>query len=162
MLIAPDEPNAIQLPETTEPIALLATLSGVAGAPISPSISPKIHTSHSTEIPILFAVFLLQNTFHSIIYWTVIDEAGALSTGLTNACRTVTVFTSSAVLFCDSMATQCVTLNKAIGALIVFCGVLLYTLDTSVRTEKHGDVVATLPIFKTSPPLPPDLSQKTV
>lgn len=65
-----------------------------------------------------------------ILYFQLISSSGAVSTGLIQAVRAITVFGLSSVMFCHSHPTQCFTWGRGLSTALVAAGVVLYTVAT--------------------------------
>merc|ERR1712137_1436862 len=79
-------------------------------------------------ISIVFAGLCLNAYGHNVAYFSVLETIGSVSTGLLQSLRAVLVFYLSSFFYCDLHPEQCLTFGKSFSALVVICGVVLFTL----------------------------------
>jgi len=91
-------------------------------------------------IIITYIVLVLSGFGHSLTYFRLLGSVGAVSTGILNSLRAISVFGISAWLFCDSHANQCFTTNKGISAIMVICGILYFTRVTASQSNASKKV----------------------
>ncbi|KAJ9051827.1 hypothetical protein DSO57_1001074 [Entomophthora muscae] len=66
------------------------------------------------------------NILYNYSYFFLVDVAGAVSTGILQALRSVFVIAFSAIFFCENDANQCINAEKGSSALLVMLGVIIY------------------------------------
>lgn len=66
------------------------------------------------------------NALHAASFFRLIADLGATSSALMKGVQTVLVFCVSAALFCSVDDAQCPSVLKAVSALLVVCGVVVY------------------------------------
>jgi len=85
--------------------------------------------SSAVTVLITFAILVGSGSLHSASYIALLNQTGAVATGLLQALRAVAVFIFSALLFCDHAPEQCITFTKGISAAVVVSGVFLYAIS---------------------------------
>jgi drug/metabolite transporter (DMT)-like permease len=83
--------------------------------------------------------------FHSYSYYKLVSLVGAVSTGVLQSLRAVSVFLISAVLFCGLHHEQCYNMMKAISTLVVVSG-LYYFSHLKMKELKKNTAKLELPI----------------
>eukprot|EP01114_Cavostelium_apophysatum_P020640 TRINITY_DN6975_c0_g1_i1.p1 TRINITY_DN6975_c0_g1~~TRINITY_DN6975_c0_g1_i1.p1 ORF type:complete len:343 (+),score=23.41 TRINITY_DN6975_c0_g1_i1:254-1282(+) len=77
-------------------------------------------------ILLVYTILLLSAFGHAVTYFRLMGSVGAVSTGILQALRAVSVFFISAVLFCDKHSNQCFNKYKGLATLMVVLGILLF------------------------------------
>jgi drug/metabolite transporter (DMT)-like permease len=83
--------------------------------------------------------------FHSYSYYKLVSLVGAVSTGVLQSLRAVSVFLISALLFCKLHHEQCYNVMKAVSALVVVSG-LYYFSHLKMKEQKKASSRFELPI----------------
>lgn len=83
--------------------------------------------------------------FHSYSYYKLVSLVGAVSTGVLQSLRAVSVFLISALLFCKLHHEQCYNMMKAVSALVVVSG-LYYFSHLKMKEQKKASTKFELPI----------------
>lgn len=96
----------------------------MANAPLYPN-SP-IFAVVLAYVSLVFSHFL-----HSYLYFVLLGKSGAVTTGVIQSIRAISVFFLSSALYCSDDASQCLTSPKVASCLVVVMGILLYSVFTS-------------------------------
>jgi len=83
----------------------------------------------------------LHRQVHAVNYFNLVKNAGAVSVGVLGACRAISTFVISAVLFCERQSSQCFTVQRGMSSCIVSMGIVMYSSAKAVDTaskEKGG------------------------
>ncbi len=83
------------------------------------------HRGKTGTIVFLYFLFLLAEAAFNLLYFVIIERAGALLAGVLQGLRAVCVFAFSSVFFCHLQHSQCFDLFKALSTLIVVGGVMV-------------------------------------
>jgi len=81
----------------------------------------------------LHVALLISIVAHNITYFFLVGQTGAVSTGIIQALRAVSVFAISSLLFCDIQESQCFNGYKGVSSFIVIGGTLLFGWATAQR-----------------------------
>lgn len=87
------------------------------------------HRGKTGNILFLYFLFLLAEAAFNLLYFVIIERAGALLAGVLQGLRAVCVFAFSSVFFCHLQHSQCFDLFKALSTLIVVGGVMVRRID---------------------------------
>lgn len=74
-----------------------------------------------------YATLALSSFLHSVSYYKLVRTVGAVSTGVLQSLRAVSVFGLSSLIFCGQHAEQCVTTPKIISMGVVAVGLYAYS-----------------------------------
>ena len=91
-----------------------------------------------SQVALGYGLMLLSAVAHSITYFQLMGQAGAVTTSIMQAARAVGVFIVSALLLCSSKGawqivpalaqeSQCFTFVRGVSTLLVCCGILVYS-----------------------------------
>lgn len=80
----------------------------------------------SSSILAGYVVITVSSLAHSVSYFGLLGRVGAVSVGVLQSLRAVAVFLLSAVLFCASQESQCLSLERSVACVTVAGGVILY------------------------------------
>eukprot|EP01080_Neovahlkampfia_damariscottae_P011296 gene11296-4107_t len=86
--------------------------------------------TNTQMVLILLFVQFSADLFNIIAYYAAISKVGATATGVIQGINTILVFIFSSILFCSQYQNQCFTQYKAISAVFVTVGVLIYTFGS--------------------------------
>jgi len=86
-------------------------------------------------IYISYILLLLLHFLHAYTYFWILESSGAVTTGVLQALRAVTVFFFSSYFFCEIDNAQCLTIYKVESCLAVVTGVLFYSMASRVKKE---------------------------
>lgn len=87
-------------------------------------------TSHNGNILYIVSCYLLlivASFGHSISYFRLLKNVGAVATGILQALRAISVFAFSALLFCSFDASQCYNWYKGLATALVSVGVISFS-----------------------------------
>lgn len=102
-------------------------------------IVDKVHENYGNEpyywIYISYLLLLLTHFLHAYTYFWILDASGAVTTGVLQSLRAVTVFFFSSYFFCSIDSAQCLTIYKVMSCLAVVTGVLFYSFASKKKTE---------------------------
>jgi len=90
-----------------------------------------------TWIYICYVLLLLLHFLHAYTYFWILENSGAVTTGVLQALRAVTVFFFSSFFFCEIDNAQCLTIYKVESCLAVVTGVLCYSIASRSKKEEH-------------------------
>lgn len=88
-------------------------------------------------IYISYILLLLLHFLHSYTYFWILESSGAVTTGVLQALRAVTVFFFSSYFFCEIDNAQCLTIYKIESCLAVVIGVLIYSWASREKKEDN-------------------------
>ncbi|ORX97917.1 hypothetical protein K493DRAFT_406759 [Basidiobolus meristosporus CBS 931.73] len=83
----------------------------------------ETHGGNPVHISICYGLLVLASFGHSFTYFRLLGSVGAVSTGVLQALRAISVFLASSFAFCSRDTHQCFTREKAISTAIVVMGV---------------------------------------
>ena len=86
-----------------------------------------------TLILLVLMAYTLSQTAHAMTYFIMLDKMGAVTTGVLQSLRAVSVFAASAVLFCEQQESQCYNTHRGVATGVVVLGVLGYSIATGQR-----------------------------
>jgi drug/metabolite transporter (DMT)-like permease len=94
---------------------------------------------------IIFYILLTAASFgHSLAYYQLLRLVGAVSTGVLQSLRAVTVFVMSSLLFCNTHREQCYNFIKFISTVLVINGLLYFSYLKSLEGNSHSQVSSQL------------------
>jgi hypothetical protein len=82
---------------------------------------------HWGTIIVVYSLLLLASLAHSVTFFRLVGMVGAVSTGIIQALRAVSVFVLSAVLYCRTSSNQCFDAFKAVSTILVVGGVMYFS-----------------------------------
>ncbi|KAG4101313.1 hypothetical protein H8356DRAFT_1034577 [Neocallimastix lanati (nom. inval.)] len=88
-------------------------------------------------IYISYILLLLVHFLHSYTYFWILESSGAVTTGVLQALRAVTVFFFSSYFFCEIDNAQCLTIYKIESCLAVVVGVLFYSFASRKKEDEE-------------------------
>ncbi|ORX63335.1 hypothetical protein BCR32DRAFT_273464 [Anaeromyces robustus] len=88
-------------------------------------------------IYISYILLLLLHFLHAYTYFWILESSGAVTTGVLQALRAVTVFFFSSYFFCEIDNAQCLTIYKIESCLAVVTGVICYSLASRVKKNNE-------------------------
>jgi drug/metabolite transporter (DMT)-like permease len=88
------------------------------------------HKADKFFVFIVYLALVLASFFHSLSYFKLLDSIGAVSTGIIQALRAVSVFFLSSLFFCHSEPSQCFNAYKGLSTLTVCIGVVAFSASS--------------------------------
>lgn len=82
-----------------------------------------------------FCALVVIDAVHSGAFFTLLKNIGAVASALLKGVQMIVVVALSAILYCPTEKSQCLTLVKAISAIIVLLGVMGYGLGNFKKSE---------------------------
>ena len=92
--------------------------------------------SHNGNIPLIIICYLMlviASLGHNIAYFRLLKSVGAVATGVLQALRAISVFGTSALLFCSFDPSQCYNTYKGIATALVAVGVIFFSYFSPVK-----------------------------
>eukprot|EP01121_Diplochlamys_sp_Union-15-3_P014600 TRINITY_DN4670_c0_g1_i1.p1 TRINITY_DN4670_c0_g1~~TRINITY_DN4670_c0_g1_i1.p1 ORF type:complete len:292 (+),score=22.02 TRINITY_DN4670_c0_g1_i1:49-924(+) len=92
-------------------------------------------------IILMYCLMVLSAFLHSYTYYWLINNVGAVATGVLQSVRAISVFALSSMFFCSEHDEQCYNLYKAIATVVVVCGLAYYShvkTVVEVKPRKEG------------------------
>ncbi len=86
----------------------------------------KENSGYIPGILICYMLLILAGFAHNFSYFKILKSFGAVTTGVMQAFRAISVFALSALLFCSKDVAQCYTVHKAIATIMVSLGIILF------------------------------------
>lgn len=80
-----------------------------------------------SNVYVAYGTLALSCFLHSVSYYKLVRNVGAVSTGVLQALRAVSVFGISSLVFCSQHSEQCVTTAKMISMAVVSVGLYAYS-----------------------------------
>ena len=80
-----------------------------------------------SNVFLAYFILALSCFLHSVSYYKLVRNVGAVSTGVLQSLRAVSVFGISSLVFCGRHAEQCVTTPKMISMVVVAVGLYAYS-----------------------------------
>eukprot|EP00455_Lapot_gusevi_P052330 TRINITY_DN7952_c0_g1_i4.p1 TRINITY_DN7952_c0_g1~~TRINITY_DN7952_c0_g1_i4.p1 ORF type:complete len:220 (-),score=50.78 TRINITY_DN7952_c0_g1_i4:120-779(-) len=90
------------------------------------SIEIAKHHGKVPTIVLLYFVFLVSEAAFNLLYFMIVEQAGALSAGVMQGLKAVLVFSLSSIFFCQYQSSQCFDGFKGLSTLVVLGGVFTY------------------------------------
>lgn len=87
-------------------------------------------------IVIVYAILVLSAFLHSVTFFQLLGSVGAVSTGILQSLRAISVFAISAILFCDSHKNQCFNEYKGLSTALVVLGILYFSKVSAQLSKK--------------------------
>lgn len=79
----------------------------------------------------------LSQLLHTLTYFQLLRDKGAVATGLLQSLRACLVFALSAALYCRTQASQCYTVYRGFSTLLVACGIFYYSVSKEEAKEQY-------------------------
>ncbi|KAK9763599.1 hypothetical protein K7432_009573 [Basidiobolus ranarum] len=96
----------------------------------------ELHGGNNIQIVICYGLLILASFGHSFTYYRLLGSVGAVSTGVLQALRAISVFIASSFAFCSFDSHQCFTKEKGISTAVVVLGVTAFFWISSTSTSK--------------------------
>lgn len=92
-------------------------------------VTDNIAAKHGSPTRVLvdYIIVALSGFFHSVSYYKLVGSVGAVSTGVLQALRAVSVFGLSSLAFCGDHPEQCVNGPKIVSMIVVAAGLIGYS-----------------------------------
>jgi len=84
-----------------------------------------------------FCFMLLTDAIHSAAFFSMLKQIGAVGSALLKGIQSVAVVALSAIVFCPREETQCLTPLKAMSALLVLSGMIVYAVGSAEKNAKE-------------------------
>lgn len=97
-----------------------------------------VPTASATYVAVLYGAYTLCAWLHNITFFELLTTSGAVSTGILQALRAISVFLLSSALYCSSDPNQCMNSAKFFSLVLVVIGVIKYSVETS-RAERSKE-----------------------
>jgi drug/metabolite transporter (DMT)-like permease len=86
------------------------------------------HNGSGIGVMLMYIVLVISALAHAITFYQLVGAVGAVSTGILQSLRAVSVFVISAIIFCDDEhPNQCYNRWKGLSTLIVVAGILYFS-----------------------------------
>jgi len=149
ILTAPQAPFPTQLQTYTGTICaiLVTTYLGFWTLPNFGSVVVDKVAENGGSWPVIVFVYiiLILSAFgHSVTFYHLMGSIGAVSTGILQSLRAVSVFAMSALFFCDSHENQCFNQYKGVSTILVVVGILLFSKVSATSSSKKGLIAETV------------------
>ena len=95
---------------------------------------------------LLYFVFLIAEAAYNMLYFMLLETAGALVAGVLQGLRAVCVFAFSSVFFCKNQHSQCFNVFKGFSTLIVIGGVGVYAFLSYIEDKRAAIDALTAPV----------------
>jgi len=132
------------------PTDTFSTISSSSSSSSSSSLSSSSNSSgmilswkwnlHSLFI---YLCLILSSFGHSFAYYYLLSYVGAVSTGILQALRAISVFILSAYYFCSVDLSQCFTMWKGLSTLLVVSGVIGFSFATTFKKSSPSIATST-------------------
>jgi len=99
--------------------------------------APLYKNSPIINIVLAYTSLVLSHFLHSYTYFVLLGKSGAVTTGVINSIRAVSVFFLSSALYCRDDASQCFTRPKVASCIVVVVGILLYSIFSSKAQKQQ-------------------------
>jgi len=99
--------------------------------------APLYKNSPVINIVLAYTSLVLSHFLHSYTYFILLGKSGAVTTGVINSIRAVSVFFLSSALYCRDDVSQCFTRPKVASCVVVVVGILLYSLFSSKAQQEQ-------------------------
>jgi drug/metabolite transporter (DMT)-like permease len=99
--------------------------------------APLYKNTPIVNIVLAYISLILSHFLHSYTYFVLLGKSGAVTTGVINSIRAVSVFFLSSALYCRDDASQCFTRPKVASCVVVVVGILLYSIFSSKAQQEQ-------------------------
>jgi len=99
--------------------------------------APLYKNSPAVNIVLAYTSLVLSHFLHSYTYFVLLGKSGAVTTGVINSIRAVSVFFLSSALYCRDDVSQCFTRPKVASCVVVVVGILLYSIFSSKAQQEQ-------------------------
>jgi drug/metabolite transporter (DMT)-like permease len=99
--------------------------------------APLYPNSPMINIILAYVSLVLSHFLHSYTYFVLLGKSGAVTTGVINSIRAVSVFFLSSALYCRDDVSQCFTRPKVASCVVVVVGILLYSVFSSKAQQQQ-------------------------
>jgi len=99
--------------------------------------APLYKNSPIINIVLAYTSLVLSHFLHSYTYFVLLGKSGAVTTGVINSIRAVSVFFLSSALYCRDDVSQCFTRPKVASCIVVVVGILLYSIFSSKAQKQQ-------------------------
>lgn len=84
-----------------------------------------------------FVALVFVDAVHAGAFFTLLKNLGAVASALLKGVQAIVVIALSSILYCPTEASQCLTLMKAVSAIVVLTGVIMYGGGRQLKQKKE-------------------------
>ncbi|ORX78522.1 hypothetical protein BCR32DRAFT_295010 [Anaeromyces robustus] len=99
--------------------------------------APLYRNVPMVNVVLAYVTLVLSHFLHSYTYFVLLGKSGAVTTGVINSIRAVSVFFLSSALYCRDDISQCFTKPKVASCVVVVVGILLYSYFSSKAQQQQ-------------------------